>query len=79
MVYRTQFGRCFSIFMLCKTSNPGAGDLQDLIVTSDHGQLTAVDEQPSAGTVSIRMISPRPSDESHSGLTGDLDGQRRGD
>lgn len=25
------------VFLLCKTSNPGSGDLQDLIVTLDHG------------------------------------------
>jgi orotidine 5'-phosphate decarboxylase subfamily 2 len=28
------------IFLLCKTNNPGAGDLQDLIVTDDRGQTT---------------------------------------
>src|SRR5690349_4601388 len=25
------------VFLLCKTSNPGSGDLQDLVVTIDHG------------------------------------------
>ena len=30
------------VFLLCKTSNPGSGDLQDLIVTMDHGQSSAV-------------------------------------
>jgi uridine monophosphate synthetase len=28
------------VFLLCKTSNPGSGDLQDLIVTEDKGQTT---------------------------------------
>ena len=28
------------VFLLCKTSNPGSGDLQDLIVTEDRGQTT---------------------------------------
>ena len=28
------------IFLLCKTSNPGSGDLQDLLVTEDIGQRT---------------------------------------
>ncbi len=28
------------VFLLCKTSNPGSGDLQDLIVTMDTGPLT---------------------------------------
>jgi uridine monophosphate synthetase len=28
------------VFLLCKTSNPGAGDLQDLLVTEDEGQKT---------------------------------------
>jgi uridine monophosphate synthetase len=30
------------IFLLCKTSNPGSGDLQDLVVTMDDGQRTTV-------------------------------------
>jgi len=30
------------IFLLCKTSNPGSGDLQDLMVTIDDGQKTMV-------------------------------------
>ncbi len=33
------------VFLLCKTSNPGAGDLQDLTV--DRGQWTAVDDPQS--------------------------------
>jgi len=28
------------VFLLCKTSNPGAGDLQDLLVTEDEGPTT---------------------------------------
>jgi uridine monophosphate synthetase len=28
------------VFLLCKTSNPGSSDLQDLIVTEDRGQMT---------------------------------------
>ena len=28
------------VFLLCKTSNAGSGDLQDLIVTKDEGQMT---------------------------------------
>jgi orotidine 5'-phosphate decarboxylase subfamily 2 len=28
------------VFLLCKTSNPGSGDLQDLIVTEERGQTT---------------------------------------
>ncbi len=28
------------VFLLCKTSNPGSGDLQDLMVTMDDGPLT---------------------------------------
>lgn len=30
------------VFLLCKTSNPGSGDLQDLMVTVDDGQSTMV-------------------------------------
>src|SRR6476661_4845486 len=30
------------VFLLCKTSNPGSGDLQDLVVTVDHGPQTMV-------------------------------------
>jgi uridine monophosphate synthetase len=30
------------VFLLCKTSNAGSGDLQDLLVTTDHGPQTAV-------------------------------------
>lgn len=30
------------IFLLCKTSNPGSGDLQDIIVTADDGPQTTV-------------------------------------
>jgi len=35
------------VFLLCKTSNPGSGDLQDLIVTADNGPQTMVNGQPS--------------------------------
>jgi uridine monophosphate synthetase len=28
------------VFLLCKTSNPGSGDLQDILVTEDQGQTT---------------------------------------
>ncbi|HQU37610.1 MAG TPA: orotidine-5'-phosphate decarboxylase, partial [Anaerolineales bacterium] len=28
------------VFLLCKTSNPGSGDLQDILVTIDHRPLT---------------------------------------
>jgi uridine monophosphate synthetase len=35
------------VFLLCKTSNPGAGDLQDLMVTIDNGPQT-MDEEPSS-------------------------------
>jgi orotidine 5'-phosphate decarboxylase subfamily 2 len=35
------------VFLLCKTSNPGSGDLQDLIVTTDNGPQTMVNGQPS--------------------------------
>lgn len=30
------------VFLLCKTSNPGSGDLQDLLVTTDNGQSSTV-------------------------------------
>ena len=30
------------VFLLCKTSNPGSGDLQDLLVTIDNGQPSTV-------------------------------------
>jgi uridine monophosphate synthetase len=30
------------VFLLCKTSNPGAGDLQDLLVTTDDGPQTTI-------------------------------------
>jgi len=30
------------VFLLCKTSNPGSGDLQDLMVASDNGQPSTV-------------------------------------
>ncbi len=30
------------VFLLCKTSNPGSGDLQDLHVTTDNGQSSTV-------------------------------------
>jgi len=35
------------IFLLCKTSNPGSGDLQDLMVTVGNGQQAMVNGQPS--------------------------------
>ena len=35
------------VFLLCKTSNPGSGDLQDLTVTADNGPQTMVNGQPS--------------------------------
>ena len=35
------------IFLLCKTSNPGSGDLQDLVVMMDDGQQTMVNGQSS--------------------------------
>ena len=35
------------VFLLCKTSNPGSGDLQDLRVTTDNGPQTTVNGQPS--------------------------------
>src|SRR4030095_8174853 len=35
------------VFLLCKTSNPGSGDLQDLIVTMDDGPSTMVNRQSS--------------------------------
>jgi orotidine 5'-phosphate decarboxylase subfamily 2 len=35
------------VFLLCKTSNPGSGDLQDLMVTTDNGPQTTVNGQPS--------------------------------
>jgi uridine monophosphate synthetase len=35
------------VFLLCKTSNPGSGDLQDLMVTVDPGPQAMVDRQPS--------------------------------
>jgi len=35
------------VFLLCKTSNPGSGDLQDLRVTIDHRQLTMVNSPSS--------------------------------
>ena len=34
------------VFMLCKTSNPGAADLQDLIVTDDRGRKTEANSVP---------------------------------
>lgn len=37
------------VFLLCKTSNPGSGDLQDLMVTIDHGPSTM--ESTSLSTV----------------------------
>jgi uridine monophosphate synthetase len=30
------------VFLLCKTSNPGSGDLQDLMVTRDNGQSSMI-------------------------------------
>lgn len=36
------------VFLLCKTSNAGSGDLQDLIVTMDNGPQTIVNGQSSA-------------------------------
>ena len=39
------------IFLLCKTSNPGSGDLQDLMVTVDDGQYPA-------GTMSTMVHGP---------------------
>ncbi len=35
------------VFLLCKTSNAGSGDLQDLIVTIDHGSMT-IENNPSS-------------------------------
>jgi uridine monophosphate synthetase len=35
------------VFLLCKTSNPGSGDLQDLTVTTNNGSPTMVNGQPS--------------------------------
>lgn len=35
------------VFLLCKTSNPGSGDLQDLVVTIDNGPSTMVNGQSS--------------------------------
>ncbi len=35
------------VFLLCKTSNPGSGDLQDLMVTTDDGQQTMANRQSS--------------------------------
>lgn len=35
------------VFLLCKTSNPGSGDLQDLMVTMDHGPSTMEDSSSS--------------------------------
>jgi len=35
------------VFLLCKTSNPGSGDLQDLLVTMDDGSQTMVNGQSS--------------------------------
>lgn len=35
------------VFLLCKTSNAGSGDLQDLMVTIDNGQSTMVNGQSS--------------------------------
>ena len=35
------------VFLLCKTSNPGSGDLQDLLVTTDDGSQTMVNGQSS--------------------------------
>ena len=35
------------VFLLCKTSNPGSGDLQDLVVTVDSGPLT-METEPSS-------------------------------
>jgi uridine monophosphate synthetase len=35
------------VFLLCKTSNPGASDLQDLILTTDDGPKTMVNGQSS--------------------------------
>ncbi|MDP2994552.1 MAG: orotidine-5'-phosphate decarboxylase [Anaerolineales bacterium] len=36
------------VFLLCKTSNPGAADLQDLLVTTDDGPQTIVVGRPSS-------------------------------
>ncbi len=36
------------VFLLCKTSNPGSGDLQDLVVTVDGGPLIMEAEPPSS-------------------------------
>jgi uridine monophosphate synthetase len=35
------------VLLLCKTSNPGSGDLQDLTVTTNNGSPTMVNGQPS--------------------------------
>ena len=39
------------VFLLCKTSNPGAGDLQDLMMTVDHRPLSTLAPDASAGVV----------------------------
>ncbi len=36
------------VFLLCKTSNPGSGDLQDLMVTTDDGPQTTINGPSSA-------------------------------
>ncbi|MBE3117140.1 MAG: orotidine-5'-phosphate decarboxylase [Candidatus Atribacteria bacterium] len=36
------------VFLLCKTSNPGSADLQDLLVTTDDGPQTTVVGRPSS-------------------------------
>jgi len=36
------------VFLLCKTSNLGSGDLQDLMVTTDNGPQTMVNGRPSS-------------------------------
>jgi uridine monophosphate synthetase len=36
------------VFLLCKTSNPGAADLQDLVVLSDKGPRASAGDQPRA-------------------------------
>jgi uridine monophosphate synthetase len=41
------------VFLLCKTSNPGAADLQDL--TIDHGPLT-MDDEPSSAVRGPRLV-----------------------
>ena len=42
------------VFLLCKTSNAGSGDLQDLMVTEDEGQMT--EERSSTSVLRLRPL-----------------------